>query len=594
MARLDPAELGDQLGGRGGVVGEVLDLVEVLALLGGEGHRHAGVALRTGALGERLVGDLAHDVAAEPPPAAVELEDPVGRQLADVAGGELLLHRRGELLEGHRRAARPEHGGVVDHGPPRRRQLVEAGGDQGPQRTRQVGLRRRADRQGGELDEEQRVAAAALDEIVDEGVDRRRRRSPSRSSSRRTSVAASTSESGPSGTRRSNERSSRGGGQARSSSGRWLVISRNGRSASERTTTARRSRTIGSAHCRLSTHSTVIRVWAWLRIASVTHAGDPVADAGRVELVELGRMAEQVGDDTEQPLEQVVARLQRPQLLGALFDGAADVVGGGVGIEGEQRRQPVAQRRPQARLAVGRARRLEDDRLVGQRRDDVVGEARLAAARLADDRDHTAVAGAHERDRRLEQRQLVEAPDERDVAPHRAGAGGGRPGDDPRLFGLLAAADLGDAERLAGNRRRAQRLGGFADEHAARRRQSLEPRRRVDDVAHRGVVGAGHRADEHLAGVDADAHLDVADRVAVLDVLADETASVSCMRRAARTARSASSSWATGAPNRAMMASPRTLSTRPPNASISTTSGWKQDSTSRVTVSGSRCSASVV
>ena len=80
-------------------MGEVLDLVEVLALLGGQGHRHAGVALGAGALGERLVGDLADDVAAEPPPAAVELEDPVGRQLGDVAAGELLVHRRGELLE---------------------------------------------------------------------------------------------------------------------------------------------------------------------------------------------------------------------------------------------------------------------------------------------------------------------------------------------------------------------------------------------------------------------------------------------------------------------------------------------------------------
>ena len=95
------AELADQLGRRGGVMGEVLDLVEVLALLAGQGHRHAGVALGARALGERLVGDLAHDVAAEPPPAAVELEDPVGRQLEHVAAGELLVHRLGELLQGH-------------------------------------------------------------------------------------------------------------------------------------------------------------------------------------------------------------------------------------------------------------------------------------------------------------------------------------------------------------------------------------------------------------------------------------------------------------------------------------------------------------
>ena len=47
------------------------------------------------------------------------------------------------------------------------------------------------------------------------------------------------------------------------------------------------------------------------------------------------------------------------------------------------------------------------------------------------------------------------------------------------------------------------------------------------------------------------------------------SASVACIRSAARTARSASSSWATGAPNRATMASPMILSTRPPKASMS-------------------------
>ena len=92
-------------------------------------------------------------------------------------------------------------------------------------------------------------------------------------------------------------------------------------------------------------------------------------------------------------------------------------------------------------------------------------------------------------------------------------------GDDPRLFGLLAATDRRDAERLAGDGRRAQRLGRRADQHAARRGERLQARRRVDDVAHRRVVGSGDRADEDLAGVDADAHLDVVDRVGVVDVL---------------------------------------------------------------------------
>ena len=65
------------------------------------------------------------------------------------------------------------------------------------------------------------------------------------------------------------------------------------------------------------------------------------------------------------------------------------------------------------------------------------------------------------------------------------------------------------------------------------------------------------------------------------------------MRSAARTARSASSSWAVGAPNRATMASPMILSTRPPKASMSATSRSKQPSMRFFTCSGSRVSDSV-
>ena len=71
------------------------------------------------------------------------------------------------------------------------------------------------------------------------------------------------------------------------------------------------------------------------------HPGDAVPGAGRVELVELGRMAEQVGDDAEQPLEQVVAGLQRPQLRGALFDGAADVVRARLGSRASSVARPL-------------------------------------------------------------------------------------------------------------------------------------------------------------------------------------------------------------------------------------------------------------
>ena len=66
---------------------------------------------------------------------------------------------------------------------------------------------------------------------------------------------------------------------------------------------------------------------------------------------------------------------------------------------------------------------------------------------------------------------------------------------------------------------------------------------------------------------------------------------VSCMCMPARTARSASSSCATGAPNSATMPSPRILSTTPPKEAMSVARRSKQPSTRCFTSSGSRSSA---
>jgi hypothetical protein len=63
--------------------------------------------------------------------------------------------------------------------------------------------------------------------------------------------------------------------------------------------------------------------------------------------------------------------------------------------------------------------------------------------------------------------------------------------------------------------------------------------------------------------------------------------SVACMRRAARTARSGSSSWATVAPNSATMASPTILSTWPPKLVTSAANRSKHRSTMSFTRSGS-------
>ena len=53
-------------------------------------------------------------------------------------------------------------------------------------------------------------------------------------------------------------------------------------------------------------------------------------------------------------------------------------------------------------------------------------------------------------------------------------------------------------------------MGGRTDDDLVRAGDRLQPARGVHDVAHRGVVAAGaQRADEHLAGVHADAQVDV-------------------------------------------------------------------------------------
>ena len=112
----------------------------------------------------------------------------------------------------------------------------------------------------------------------------------------------------------------------------------------------------------------------------------------------------------------------------------------------------------------------------------------------------------------------------------------------------------------------------------------------VHDVAHRGVVAAGaERADEHLAGVHADAHADVDVELGGVR----RQASPACAARRARPARRRPRGRS-GAPKRATIASPMILSTRPPKASMSATSRSKHPSMRFFTCSGSRVSERVV
>ena len=127
-------ELVEQLGRGGGVVGEIVErhLAERREM-----GRDARVALGARLLRERLVGDLADDVAAELPAPALDLEHPGDDEIVDETLVEVLPERFGELGEGAERSLGAEDRGVVEDRPLSRRQLVEPGRDQRPQRARQ-------------------------------------------------------------------------------------------------------------------------------------------------------------------------------------------------------------------------------------------------------------------------------------------------------------------------------------------------------------------------------------------------------------------------------------------------------------------------
>ena len=152
-------DLGDQLGGRRGVVRAeiehgVAERFEVLV--------DPGVPLRPRLLRERAVRDLADDVAAELPRAALEHQQPGRVEHLEVGVVERLTQLGGELGQRQHATFDPEDRGVVEHGPLRRGELVEPSRDQGSERPGQlggVGAVRALGREPGELGEEQRVAA---------------------------------------------------------------------------------------------------------------------------------------------------------------------------------------------------------------------------------------------------------------------------------------------------------------------------------------------------------------------------------------------------------------------------------------------------
>ena len=163
--------------------------------------------------------------------------------------------------------------------------------------------------------------------------------------------------------------------------------------------------------------------------------------------------------------------------------------------------------------------------------------------------------------------QLALAADERRVEPADV-AGQGRVDRDEAVGGhrLALALGLDRIDRLDGDRVADQPEGEGAEQDLARCRGLLEPGRRVDRVA----------GDEPWPPVGSPATtspvaIPVRKRTAMPRPRASSVSSAASsvrMSAAARTARSASSSWTTGMPKTAITASPMNFSTVPPWCSM--------------------------
>ena len=191
-------------------------------------------------------------------------------------------------------------------------------------------------------------------------------------------------------------------------------------------------------------------------------------------------------------------------------------------------------------------------------------QARLARARVPDDGD---VPRAALGDALLpgvdDGLELGVAADERGLHAG-AATGSARAGDHAQrqvgVDGLLAALDLVRPGVLVRDRRFAGASRRVVDEHGAGRGDRLQPAGGVDGVAQDHALALGPELDRGRSGQHARAQAQLG--YARPPRRARVTAWVS--ESAARTARSASSSRATGVPQTAMTASPMNFSTVPP------------------------------
>ena len=169
---LDVTELADQGRGPAVVVRELVDQALDAVGVGGGLREQLGevrVPARPLRLGEHPVRDLADELAAEGELTAVELHEVASAQHLECRVRTLRIGReRDHELDGSRRS---HHRAVLERRAHRGVEGVEAGGDEAAERHREVGATAAVAGLGddrGELLDEERVAAAAVDEERDQ------------------------------------------------------------------------------------------------------------------------------------------------------------------------------------------------------------------------------------------------------------------------------------------------------------------------------------------------------------------------------------------------------------------------------------------
>ncbi len=470
------------------------------------------------ALRERAVGDLSHDVGAEGP--LLRLADAGEDQhlllleraqdRADVLDAQVLLRHHLDRLVG---PAAAEHRAVLEHASLLRREPVEPRRDEATERVGQVGgLRPAADHaglteEGDQLLEEERVAAAALEQRSGQGVieidagqlAQELRRGVRRERVEREQHRVVTTVRRPPPLLDGAPR----GGQHHEPAGAEAL---------EEGVDELEDDVVGPVEVGEHDHDGLLH-----RVALGERHDGPdglLPGAGGLEAAQLRLVAHEEEEALEHAIDLAGHRRGAEGGAHGRVGQRDRVLERVAGADAAPVAERIGDRPPHVRLAVRDAAALEHERLVlaGGDGGQLLGEAGLADAGLTEHEEHGGAVVAHGVLHAVaEDAQLGLPADERGTVPlgpvaRRQRGVDGQPGGHQ----LLTTLGVDRRQLVVRDHPAGGGVGGGADEHGAGRRRGLEAVGRVHHVAHGRVVAAGAQGpDQHLAGVDPDPHLDL-------------------------------------------------------------------------------------